>query len=185
VRFALVVLVPCCVLIVMYADWVMELLYSDEYRAGGTYLKLQICAFACMALLDLFLHALMAANRQVLSAGILVGLVPASVVMNMMLIPRFGAIGAACSLLVTIVLGTLIAMFAAARRFGTAGAPLTVARVGAAAALMTLIGMIVPLPEQWLVLKILIMLISYLAFLVITKEIRTSELTGFSILKAD
>ncbi len=185
VRFALVVLVPCCVLIVMYADWVMELLYSDEYRAGGTYLKLQICAFACMAFLDLFLHALMAANRQVLSAGILVGLVPASVVMNMMLIPRFGAVGAACSLLVTIVLGTLVAIFAAARHFGTAGAPLTVARVGAAAALMTLIGMTVPLPEQWLVLKILIMLISYLAFLVITKEIRTSELTGFSVLKAD
>ena len=105
--------------------------------------------------------------------------------MNMMLIPRFGAVGAACSLLVTIVLGTLVAIFAAARHFRTAGAPLTVARVGAAAALMTLIGMTVPLPEQWLVLKILIMLISYLAFLVITKEIRTSELTGFSVLKAD
>ena len=50
---------------------------------------------------------------------------------------------------------------------------------------MTLIGMTLPLPEQWLVLKILIMLISYLAFLVITKEIRPSELTGFSVLKAD
>jgi len=185
VRFALVVLVPCCVLTVMYADWVMELLYSDKYRAGGAYLKLQICAFACMAFLDLFLHALMAANRRVLSAGILVGLVPASVVMNLLLIPRFGAVGAAFSLLATIVLGTLIAIFAAVRRFGTAGAPLTVARIGAAAVLMTLIGMTLPLPEQWLVLKILIMLISYLAFLVITKEIRPSELTGFSVLKAD
>ena len=82
-------------------------------------------------------------------------------------------------------LGTLIAIFAAVRRFGTAGAPLTVARIGAAAVLMTLIGMTLPLPEQWLVLKILIMLISYLAFLVITKEIRPSELTGFSVLKAD
>jgi O-antigen/teichoic acid export membrane protein len=185
VRFALVVLVPCCVLIVMYADWVMGLLYSDEYRAGGAYLRLQICAFACMAFLDLFLHALMAASRQVLSAGILIGLVPASVIMNALLIPRFGAVGAACSLLATIVLGTLVAIFVAARRFRTAGTPLTVARVGAAAALMIFIGTALPLPEQWLALKILIMLISYLAFLVITKEIRTSELTGFAVLKAD
>jgi O-antigen/teichoic acid export membrane protein len=185
VRFALVVLVPGCILAIMYADEVMALLYSERYRAGGAYLRLQIGAFACFAFLDVLLTALMAAGRQVLSAGILISLVPVAVVLNLTLIPRFGATGAAISLLATLVLGTFIAIVAAAWRYRTAGSPLTLARVAAAAALMVLVGIIVPFPEQLWLIKILIMLISYLAFLLITREITTSELTGFSLLKAD
>jgi O-antigen/teichoic acid export membrane protein len=184
-RFAVVVLVPGCVLAVLYAEPIMALLYSSAYRAGGAYLRWQVIAFCCMAFLDLLLTALMATGRHYISASILFALIPVSVVANLLLIPPFGATGAAISLLLTFALGTSMAVVLAWRRFGTLVDLATVGRVTAASLCMALVGEILPHLQSRLIPALIALLALYGMILLATKEIKMAEFRSFSPLRGD
>ena len=184
-RFATVVLVPGCVLAVMFAEPIMALLYSDTYRGGGVYLKLQVVAFVAMAYLDLLLSALMARHRHAVAVGILAGLVPLAVAANLLLIPRFGAVGAAVSLLATIGIGTAVAMVCTYRYFGALVHAATLYRVAFASVCMALVGVFVAAPPMWLIPKLAALAAVYGICLFATKEIQIAELRSFALLKGD
>jgi O-antigen/teichoic acid export membrane protein len=75
----------------------------------------------------------MAAERQNWLLWVRGGLASANLLLDFALIPRFGAMGAACAILVIAVVEGLVLAFLAWRLWGAAPAPSTVAPFGAAA----------------------------------------------------
>ena len=117
-------------------------------------------AFAMVALLDVLFNALMASGGLVLSAGILAGLAPVLHVLNVAWIPRAGAFGAP-------VLWR------------------TVLRVGAAGIVIGAISMPVPAEESWLLIKLGVPGVLYLALLRVIGEITIQDARPFAPCKAE
>lgn len=182
-RFTSVVLVPSGVLAIVFAEPIMALLYSDAYRPGGVYLKLQILGFIAMAYLDLLIATLMARRRHAVAVSILASLLPLSIAANLILIPRFGAMGAAYSLLLTIGSGAIVAAVFAYREFGSLASKATVARVLLASGCMGIVAHFVSVPQSLLLVELAGLGLVYGLCLLVTKEIRIDELRSLASLK--
>lgn len=180
-RFGLVLLVPGCTLVVIDAEGIMVLLFSETYRPGGDILRYQAIAFGAVAFFDILFHALMAAGALWQSAAIVVGLIPVVVTMSWILMGTMGAAGAALALAITMVAATLIASILTFRRFGTLVRPATVLRVAAATAIIGLISAYVSVVGIWLVLKLAVLLAAYLILLVLFREIGGDDLKPFAV----
>ena len=87
VRFALILIVPACVLLAVDGSPVMELLFGPTYAAGGRILALLCVAFGMVAMLDVLFNALMANGGLRRSAGMLTALIPVLYLANTILIP--------------------------------------------------------------------------------------------------
>jgi stage V sporulation protein B len=174
-RFVLVVLFPCCALVLVYAEPIMILLYSEVYEAGGIYLGLQIIAFGLMALLDAFFHALMAVEKHSQATKSLLTLIPLALLLNFLLIPTYGALGAAIALVLTILGGTLFAAFLTYRQFGTLISFITVVRVMIATTGMLLIGSQIPLTGLWILIKFFTLFGVYVGLLYLLRELSRQD----------
>jgi len=179
-RLAFIMLLPSCVLLALHAESVMVLLYSDIYASSGAYLSLQLIAFGLWAFLDIYLNALASANKFYFVSSIVLALMPISLLLNLALIPRLGAIGAALSLMLTIGLGTTVAAVFAYQRFGPLISLSTFRRVVAATALAILIGMLIPATGPWLIVRFAVVAATYFLLLCLLKEIRWEDLKAFT-----
>lgn len=180
-RFGLVLLAPGCTLIMIDAEGIMALLFSDVYRPGGTTLRYQTVGFGALAFFDILFHALMAAGAFRQSAAIVVALIPALLVATYLLIGYLGGAGAALALAGTIVAGTVLAAVLVYRRFGTIARPATVVRVTMATLVMGLTAGFVQADGIWLAPKFLVLLAAYVVLLVVMREITSEDLKPFAV----
>ncbi len=174
-RFAVLVIAPAAVFLGLHAGPVMSLLFSTPYAAGASFLVLHLIGFGLFALLDTFLHGMMAAGRQRLSASILVGLVPVVLVANAVLIPRIGPRGAAVSLVLGVAIATVIAGILAYRRFGRAIPLATVARTTIAIAVVAVPAAWIPAPGAWVLVKLVGMELACLGVLAVLREVTAAD----------
>jgi stage V sporulation protein B len=182
-RFALLLLAPACVLLTVDARNVVELLYSEAYTPAAEILPYQVFGFAALAFLDIFFHVMMAYGRFAYCAGILFGLVPFGVLLNLALIPLWGGFGAAVALLLTIAAGSAIAALLAARQFGRLLVPASALRIGIATLALIPLAHQVSAPGIWLVPKFLGLLAVYLLFLALLRELTVEDLRPFAVWK--
>ena len=180
-RFGLVLLVPGCTLVMIDAEAIMVLLFSDLYRAGGTILRYQAVAFSAVAFFDILFHALMAGGALWKSAAIVVGLIPVVVTLSWILMETMGGAGAALALAIAMSAATLIASVLTIRRYGTLVRMATVMRVTAATAVIGLISVYVSADGIWLVPKLAALLGVYLILLVLLREIGRDDLKPFAV----
>jgi O-antigen/teichoic acid export membrane protein len=179
-RLALIILMPSCTLIALHSETIMVLIYSSVYAAGGILLSLQVIAFGLLAFFDISFNALMASGKAGQSAGILLVLVPVAFALNLVLIPKFGAMGAASSLLITICLGTMVGAVVTYRRFGSLIRLATFGRASAATAVMTLASSQIPIAGAGLVMKLIVLLGFYFVVLSLLKEFSREDLNAFA-----
>jgi O-antigen/teichoic acid export membrane protein len=177
-RFALILAVPACVILGGEASGVMAVLFSSAYAEGGRFLFLQLLAFGLYALLDAFAQSLMAVGRQWRTAGVLVGLVPLVWLGNLVLIPRFGPMGAAVSLALGVLFGAVVLGLLARRRHGALFHWPTLAKVMAAGAVVGLLGHLVDVPGAWVLLEVAALAGVYLLLLWTFGELTVADL-GF------
>jgi stage V sporulation protein B len=185
VRFALVLIVPACVLLAMNAAAVMTLLFGTEFAAGGRILALLCVAFSMVALLDVLFNALMANGGLARSAGVLTALIPVLYVLNGLWIPAAGAVGAAAASAVVLGVGAAVSL---AMTYKTLGAPLqfrTLLRVAGAGLAIGLLSALIPAVGFWLVVKLGSLGLLYLALLWITGELTVKDAKPFALWKAD
>lgn len=180
-RFALVVLAPSCVLLALHAEPVMALLYGDLYATSGVYLRFQLVAFGLLAFLDVFFHALMAASQYYYSAGILLALIPLALLLNVLLVPLFGAMGAVAALVLTIALGTAAAGGLTARYYGSLIKLSTVGRVLAATALTVFLGVQISAAGFWVLVELAALLSVYALLLCLLRELGWDDLRPFAL----
>jgi O-antigen/teichoic acid export membrane protein len=179
-RFALIIAIGAWVILSVDAAAVLSLLYSSAYAEGRLFLPLQLAALALFTLLDVFAHALMAAGRQRFVAVAVLATIPFAWLANWLLIPLFGAIGAAASLVTGILVATLVLGASAYGRFGSLIRPATLVRVLVAAAAVGLVSAAVPVQGFWIVPKLALVGILYLLALHKMGEITTKD---FELLK--
>jgi O-antigen/teichoic acid export membrane protein len=138
-RLVVVIGTAVCVFLSLDAPEVLSVLFSSAYADGQRFLRLQLAAFGCFALLDAFSHSLMAAGRQWFVATAIIATVPLAWLSNYLLIPRFGPMGAAVSILFGVVVGTVLTGAAAYQHFGSLIRLSTLVRVFVAAAVVGVI----------------------------------------------
>jgi len=174
-RFVLLLIAPAAVFLGMNAAPVLSLIFSTPYAAGAAFLVLHLTAFGLFALLDTFLHCLMAAGKQKLSAAILVAIVPAVATATVLLIPRLGPRGAAISLVSGVALATLVAGVLTLRRFGRLVRLRTLLSVTAAIALVAVPSHWIPAPGVWVLLKLVLLEAACLALLLAFREVSKAD----------
>jgi O-antigen/teichoic acid export membrane protein len=174
-RFAFIVIVPSCAFLALHAQELMVMLYSSAYATGGRYLALLLIAYGLLPFLDIFFHALMAADKRYLSAVILLILIPGMVLCNVVLIPFLGPSGAAVSLAIVMAVGTAISAALAYRRFGPLMRLSSVLRVMVATALVSFISAQISIAGPWLMLKLAAMLGVYALCLNLLAEIGAKD----------
>jgi O-antigen/teichoic acid export membrane protein len=181
VRFALVVTVPACVLLAVNASAVMDLLFGAQYESGGTILAVLCVTFALIALFDVLFNTLMAYGRLVLTAAVLIGLIPVLYVLNSLWIPAGGGVGAAIASLVTIGCGAAIAIGLTYRQLGAPIRLLPLLRIGGAGLAIGLLSAGIESTGFWLVVELGGLSALYLTLLWITREISAQDLRPFAI----
>jgi len=185
-RFALIVLLPACVLLGQHAEDVMVLLYSHVYATGGTYLRLLLIAIMLFAFFHLFtINVLPAAGKYYQSVGLALSLIPIALLLYFLLIPRFGAVGAATSLVLVVFLGTNIGALFAYRRFGSLIKLSSVVRILVATTVMALVGHQLPGFGLWLLPKFAGLLALYVLVLGLLKEVTREDLKLFALWQKD
>jgi putative peptidoglycan lipid II flippase len=118
VRFLGILIVPVAFLLILAADDVMTLLYSDTFRAGGGYLRVLVLYAVALPFIDLFASAL-SARGEPYRGGVTLGLViPLAVALNVILIQSHGAVGAAYASALAGIIGALVLGVLVFRRFG-------------------------------------------------------------------
>jgi O-antigen/teichoic acid export membrane protein len=108
-RFGLVLLIPGCTLVVIDAEGIMVLLFSELYRGGENILRYLSIAFGSMAFFDILVNALMAAGAFWKSVTTVIVILPVLVALSWYLIGYMGADGAALALAITMVTAALVA----------------------------------------------------------------------------
>lgn len=175
-RFALVITVAACAIVGGNASSLMNLLYSSAYAAGGPFLILQLIAFSCFALMDVYAHALMAAGRQRATAAVLVSFIPIVAAANYFLVPQLGPMGAAISLVVGMlgvaaVIGALVW-----RQFGPPLETRTLGRVAAAGALVAVPAVAVRTSGLLVLVEVVVLAAAYLFVLALVGAIGREDL---------
>ena len=106
IRFLIALLVPGCALVAVHARELMALLFSAAYADGARLLMLLIFAQGLSyTMLNTLCGILIACNQQRAAAAITLGVLPAAVLANVVLIGLWGAVGAAVGALLDTVDG--------------------------------------------------------------------------------
>ena len=184
-RFAFIIVVPACVLLAVDASEVMALLFGLEFVPGARVLSLLCVAFSLVALLDILLNALMAAGGLLRSVAVLVLLIPVLYVLNALWIPQAGAVGAAAASAVSLAIGAAVSIALTYRHFGSPLSAGTVGRVAGGGIVVGVISMLVPAAGVWLLLKLVVLGVAYIALLRATGEITTRDLKPFALWKTE
>jgi O-antigen/teichoic acid export membrane protein len=176
-RFALIAAAGALVMLAPDASVIMGTIFSSAYAPGGRFLEFQLVAFGVYGLLDAYAHTLVVSGRQWLAAGILLCLLPAAWLSNILLIPRVGPVGAAMSLALGLGAGVVIMGAVTWRRFGALVRLPTLLRVVLAAGAALLVSdMLTPVRGGWVVPKIGLVGLVYLAVLVLSRELTAADL---------
>jgi len=185
VRFGLIVMVPACVLLCANASEVMQLLYGREYAAGGPILALLSIAFSMIALFDVLFSALMAAGRMVLSAGVLLALIPVLYLLDVVWIAPYGAVGAASAVAVAMGVGAVASGVLTHYLVAPPVELATLARIGAAGLVAGIVSLLVPATGLWLLVDLAFSGLLYIAVLWGSGEVTLDEARHFAVWKPE
>ena len=180
-RFGLILLVPGCTLVVIDAEGIMVLLFSELYRAGENILRYQSIAFSATAFFDILVHALMAAGALWKSVMTVLVLLPVLVTLSWYLIGSMGADGAALALAISMSVAALVASVLTYRQFGYLVRLSTVTRVIVATGVVGLASTYIPADGIALVVKLTVLLGLYLVILALLREIGRDDLRPFAV----
>jgi len=180
VRFLCLGGLPIAVLFGLVAEDVMVLLYSDHYGGGGEFLQLLIFSAIALAFVDLFASALHAHGDAYRTGATLFVAIVLGVFLNVTLISRYGAIGAATTSAITGLLGAVMLGVLVHRRFGSLLTARTMVNVVIAALMMSGVASLVSATGLLLVIACVGCVAVYVAGLVVLREITWEDLEPFA-----
>jgi O-antigen/teichoic acid export membrane protein len=180
IRFLIALLVPGCALVAVHARELMALLFSAAYADGARLLMLLIFAQGLSyTMLNTLCGILIACNQQRAAAAITLGVLPAAVLANVVLIGLWGAVGAAVGALSALSTAGLLAGWFAQRALGTL-LPLSVlVRIGLAGAPVVLLGVLIETEDLALLLELAGLGLVYVALTIALGLLTREDLTSF------
>jgi O-antigen/teichoic acid export membrane protein len=118
VRFLWTTVLPVTVLFMLTARELMSLLYSSTFERGGIYLAVLVITALLFALIALLTSVLNVRGETRVCVGMMIALIVIALAINTLLIPTYGALGAAYSMAFASFLGVLVFGVLVHRQFG-------------------------------------------------------------------
>jgi O-antigen/teichoic acid export membrane protein len=175
-RFAVIVSAAAFVILGGNGPAVLATLFSPAYVEGARFLRFQFVGFGVFALLDVFSCSLIATGRQRLVAAILVAIVPAVWFGNLVLIPRFGPMGAVASMICGLTIATVMTGIMAWRGFGSVFRSSMLVRVILAGLVVEATSAAFDVRGPAVLLKISALSVIYLSVLLASRELTWKDL---------
>lgn len=117
-RYGCMLLVPAGVLISVTGQSLMSFLYSGRYAQAGIPLAILIWGQTFYAFFTVLTTLLGAEGKPRQAMGLVLAMVPVAVILNAILVPRYGPVGAACSTAATTLIGLVASLLLVQRDFG-------------------------------------------------------------------
>jgi O-antigen/teichoic acid export membrane protein len=180
IRFLIALLVPGCALIAVNARELMAVLFSAPYADGAPLLVLLIFAQGLSyTMFNTLCGILIACGRQRAAAGIALGVLPAAVLANLVLIGLLGAVGAAVSALLALSAAALLAGWFAERALGALLPPSVLFRTVLASAPVVLAGRLIETEGLALLLELAGLGLAYVALTAALGLLTRDDLKSF------
>jgi len=164
---------------------IMVFVFSEDYAGGGPLLALLLVAFGLFSVLDTLLHAMIADGRHLHVMAGLLALVPVELGLNALMIPAYGAIGAAAAFTIALGVGTLVAVLWSKMRFGGMVEPLTLVRVVAATGVVALASTRFAVSGFWLLPKLAVLMLLYGLLLALLRELGPRDFEALVVWKKE
>jgi stage V sporulation protein B len=184
-RFAMITLVPLCVLLAVDAEPVMQLLYGDAYAGSGSVLAVLAVAFAAVALLDIYFFVLLARGHSTRAVWVALALIPVLWATNHALIARDGATGAAWAAALVLGAGALVQAWLVWKEFRFLLAGRTILKIALGSAVVGALALLWRAEGWMLMAKFAVLGIVYLGVLFASRELKAHDLRPFAFWLAD
>jgi O-antigen/teichoic acid export membrane protein len=180
-RMLLLGLLPFTMLFALTAEELLTFLYTGAYATGTPVLALQVFAFALFGIARAYSGMLIAQGSSYLATGLACLAIPVALGLNVALVPSFGPVGAAVSLVLTASFTTVTTGWMLARQFGSLIRFSTLLRALAAVAIMALIAPYIVLTGTWLMLKYVLLLGIYGLVLMLLRELDHEDVAALAL----
>ena len=178
IRFLILAAAPICVLTTQHAESIITLLFRTEYLPGSQILKILIWGMASLSLFSLLTTVINAENRPKISLIITTFCVVLDSILNLITVPKYGAMGGAFSTTVSISLGVIVTLFYIYKRFHVGLAWISILRIGFAAISIWFVSRQIRMEGTEFIGMMLVQLLIYSGILIITREIRWKDITS-------
>lgn len=177
VRYTLMVMALLATLFSANAGEVLGVIYPQSYQDGSGALSVIAYGMLCFGLLQVMTTIITASGRPTVSLVVGAATLAVSALLNSMLIPSRGTVGAAISTTVAMFIGVMLAGGYLLSRFGALIAPLSLLRIGVCAGVVFFASILLTPASVPLILAQLAGLsLAYAAMLVLTGELARHDL---------
>jgi stage V sporulation protein B len=180
-RFLFLLSIPVGVFCMVYGRGIIILFFGEVFESGGIVLQILIWGMSLMAFFFLLTTIINADNRPVISLSITGITLLVDILLNLLLVPKYGIRGAAISTTTALLIGSTIAMVWVIRRFRTFLYWKTCIRGLLSAGILYLIFSTIRVDGPYLLLMGAGCLVVYGGFLIISGEITRQELGQFKL----
>ncbi|MFA6973554.1 MAG: flippase [Parcubacteria group bacterium] len=175
-RIILVLLVPMVILLSLFAEPTLELLYGQRYLTGALPMSVLVFGVGFLTLFYVMSFAMNGAGKTKTSMWIAtVGLV-INAALNYFFIPQFGILGSAIATSIASLVVMIAMLYYLYRDFGVTYQLKSVLRVTLAGFHIYIFSLIIPLGNKFFILESVILLGVYFGFLWILREIKKEDL---------
>ncbi len=178
-RYSFLLLAALATALACNAGGVLGLVYPVEYVAGAPMLATLAIGYAFLAAAVINAAVLTASGRPALAVALFAITLGISAALNVLLVPRFGGLGAARAAAGAMGVGFVLAAAIMTRRFGVFVAPMTLLRIAVAVVATWALGFVVP--EGGKIMTLVRGSLQFGAFwvvLVATRELTKADLAG-------
>lgn len=186
-RYVFLGLVGIVAAIACDAAGIMSLPFFPKVYAGGSQMFAVLCVgYLFFAMVVVNASILTGSGRPMLSVFLFAGMLAVSVTLNLVLIPRYGGMGAAFAAGGTMLAGSVAAGVTVRRLFGTFMPPLSIVRAAVAGGVVVLYAQY--LEPQWsgllmLIVRLGVKVVLYVGILALLREITGAELREIMALR--
>ncbi|RMG53634.1 MAG: hypothetical protein D6723_06815 [Acidobacteria bacterium] len=175
VRFSLMIMALLSVLFSSHAEGLLGLIYTPEYLAGATALRIAPFGMLLFGLLYVLTTIITSSGRPHVSVMIGLLTLVLDAAGNGWLIPRHGLVGAALAVSMAMGVGTVLASFYVLQRYGALLPLRSVLRIGGAALVAYGVARLVSVDGLLMVAVLALQAVVYAGALLFTGEIGTEE----------
>lgn len=175
-RLLLFMAIPIGLLVTVHSREIIIVLFSSDFAGGEAILAILIWGMTFLAFFSLLTTIINADNRPKVSLGMAAGAVVLDVFLNILLVPKYGAVGGAVSTTLAISTAFLIASVYVYRRFHVLLTVKSISRIGIATALLWVGSRLFPVSGMNIILLILLSLVFYGFLIVLLGEFKPEEI---------
>lgn len=175
-RLLLLIVLPVFVVVSLNSEGILKLVYGSEYLAGAPALRWLMLAFCMLAVFVVHKTIITGCGFPRISSVITLMLLPICIVLQIILIPAYGLIGAAIASALTFCTGMLVSTTIVFLKFKAGFYLTSTARIVLAALFILVIDLILTKLTVVLIPKLIIVGFIYLLTLRLTGELQPAQL---------